>query len=655
MSANRIRELEEAIDHHDHRYWDLRSPEISDTNYDLLKRELQNLDPQNDRLIGSPRGDVPKGEVYEHRIPMLSLNKAYTQKELRNWLKVVKEKGCKTLIGSPKMDGSAISLHYQNGRLVRAVTRGNAIKGEVVTKQVVATGAIPNRGKSGEVRGELYLPHSELDRCNRKRIAAGEEPYKNCRAAASGALGNDDLDWVADMGLQFCAYNLLVDGQTLTFNQRLTELVERGFQTLEAATLSPDLEHMQWFIKSWETKRPTLEYDIDGVVFRVDEHSIEKELGETGHHPRYAIAFKWEEEKDVTTIRRIEGDVSRFGVITPVAIVDPVSLSGAVVSRATLNNFDWMMSMGASIGSQVRITRRGGIIPCIEEVVESGGDDYGDGLARCPACQTPSIIRAEAEGVQKIYCPNHHCPGRLAARIEHFTKCLDIEGFGPTIIAQLVERKWVTGPLSIYKLTEAQLANLNRSGPGLAKRLYSQIQEKREVDLWELIQALGIPQVGRTYSRAIQERYGTLENFWDACMYDTLDVPGIGAADTRTICDWLQGDNCEVPEEILTVVRIRPPVERTPVPSGHPMAGHTFLFTGEISLPRFEAERQVRIHGGEVLPGVSKRLEYLVVGQNPGRTKMEKARDYQSKGIGIQLLDEQQFMDLVRSPLPVRE
>lgn len=622
-----VAQLEEAVRYHNDRYWKENAPEISDYDYDRLVEALRTRAPRS-AVLDELGGDSPDrfGAPVTHHFPMLSLDKAYDEDALQKW--AAKFEG--ELVMTPKVDGVACSIRYgADGRLVVAATRGSGTVGEDITANVKRITNVPvsiDIDREIEVRGEVYLPLSRF------RQLGGQ--FANPRNTAAGALKQKDPDKSEAMGLRFFAYDLAgLDIDTEMHKHALTTRL--GFTAVEHLLVRRD--EVQSGYETYVARRNDLDFEIDGVVFKADRLDEQERLGFTSHHPRYAIAYKLQGDSNNTFLRQVEWSVSRTGAITPVGIVDPVNLSGATVTRISLHNWGLVRSKNLSLNAQVTAMRRGGVIPHLEAVA-TPGDTPIDPPAECPSCGTAPVVEGDF-----ITCPNTTgCPAQSMGILGHFAKITGIEGFGDVWLLKLVDEGVLTSPADFYRLTAEQLVKFERMGKTLAQKLISQIGATRRMPLDTFLQALGVEGLGKTASGTLARHFGTLEAVRAAAPTDLLALPKFAEILANRVVDGLAARTPLI-DALLEFIEVVP-VEKPAAPTGGPLLGKSFLFTGTlVAMKREEAQERVVALGGSAASGVSSKLSYLVVGDDgKAGSKLDKARQ-----AGVTVLTEGEFVALL--------
>lgn len=623
-----ISELEKLVRRHNRLYFVEKMPEISDAEFDLLIETLKRRKPSSAVLneIGS---DLSEGaEKVRHAVPMLSLDKAYDEKTMKNWAS--KFKG--GIVASPKIDGSAISLRYDgNGRLSVGATRGNGVEGELVTKNVMEVSDIPKKIplKDVEVRGEVYMKLSVF-----RRYAA---EFANPRNLSAGAIKQKDPKKTAEYNLSFLGYDILGSGAR-TEIEKMRLLKEIGFAAVPWKLIKA--EGIQETFEEFLAKRDSYDFETDGVVYKANDVSEQERLGSTAHHPRYSIAYKFQGDAGETTLIDIEWSVARTGVITPVGIVEPVELSGAMVSRASLHNYGMVKKMGLTKGARVLMMRRGGVIPNIEKVVKDGCEAIR-APKKCPSCG------AETKLVEDfLYCTNPRaCVKTRTRELEHFVKTIECDGFGRKLIHQLYDNNLVNDPSDFYRLTKDDLMRLERMGAVLADKLIRSINARREIPLEVFLRALGIEELGRHASEILASKYLTLDRIMKAEKEELSAIRTIGDVIAGRVVDGLKEKRGLI-EKLLKEVRI---VSRASDADGGPLRGRRFLFTGAMkSMERRAAAMLVEERGGKIAPSISKEVDYLVVGSEGGAgSKLEKAKKLVAAGAPIKIISEDEFLKML--------
>jgi DNA ligase (NAD+) len=653
--------LREQLRHHEYQYYVLDAPEITDAEYDAMMRELKaleqahpelvTLDSPTQRVGGKPREGFVK---VAHSSPMLSLDNALGEGELRDF-----DRRVRGLLGDEpfayvaelKMDGLSLAVHYRDGRLSQAVTRGDGVIGEDVTENAKTIRSIPlrlkgaegNRAGNCEVRGEVVFNRKAFEKLNAERDAAGLARFANPRNAAAGSLRVLDPKITQSRQLDFFTYFLFENGAPALDSQwkSLDKLQELGFKVNPKRKRCEDIESLVEFCCEWAEKRDSLPYEIDGVVAKVDLVEQQNRLGWTAKAPRWAIAYKFAARQEQTVVEAIEVQVGRTGALTPVAHLRPVTVGGVTVARATLHNEDEIARLGLEIGDSVLVERSGDVIPKVVRVVEPGAHRHPFKMPRkCPVCGG-EIVRAEGEAASR--CINTNCPARLKESILHFAArgVMDIDGMGEALVDQLVESGLVENVADIYGLTVEQLMDLERMGKKSAEKLVKNIDASRRAALPRILNGLGIPFVGERTAQFLAEEFGDLDKI-AAASEDELQKAGeVGpkiAASVRRFFD--EKHNRDLIERLRKEgFSFTHEVKRR---AGGPLAGGTFVLTGTLTaLSRDEAKARIEAAGGKVAGSVSKKTDYVVAGEAAG-SKLAKARE-----LGIEVIDEKRLLEMM--------
>ena len=650
--------LREELERHNHQYYVLDQPAISDYDYDILFRELRDLedahpeirsaDSPTQRVGGAPADAFNK---VKHRRPMLSLGNAFDEAEMRAWHKrVVNGVGEKVeYVTELKIDGVAMSFTYEGGQFTRGATRGDGSTGEDVTGNVRTIRSVPLRLRAGvggvpdliEVRGEVYMPSSSFLQVNTALEEAGKPTYANPRNTAAGSLRQLDPRVTAERGLSTFIYAMDPSGTATSQSQVLARVKELGFRINPHYEVHDDIESVLDYLERWRDSRHQLDYGTDGVVVKVNDHGQQQELGFVSREPRWAIAFKYPPEQAETLLRDIMVSVGRTGAATPFAMLEPVFVAGSTLSLATLHNQDEVARKDVRPGDTVIVHKAGDVIP---EVI-------GPVLAKrprgskpwvfptvCPRCGT-GLVRKEGEAVTR--CPNLHCPSRAIEGLFHFVSrgAMNIDGLGYQTIRQLLDREVVRTPADIYRLTREQVLELDGFADKSAEKLLQNIQRSKETTLPRLLIALGIPHVGETVAGVLAREFGTVEAI-EAADVDRLNaVDGIGPVMAEAISLYFQDPAAlAVVHDLLDQgVQPAPPA----APKEGPLTGKTIVITGTLSEPRAYFEALITELGGELTDSVTKKTTYVAVGDNPG-SKLAKAQK-----LGIEIIDEPALRDLL--------
>jgi len=661
--AARVAELIEEIRRHDRLYFEQEAPVISDAEYDALVRELAALEASHPELArpDSPTqrvGGAPVASLTaaEHRRPMLSLANTYDRAEVEEWVASIgsflgQPARLLDFACEPKLDGLALELIFERGRLVRAITRGDGRVGDDVTHTVRTIRNLPQALQAAdgdppallEVRGEAIMTRAAFERVNRERVSAGEEAFINPRNLASGTLKLLDPSVAAGRPLNFMSYGL---GQTEGFAARghaeaMAKLAALGLPTAGRlglrGTLDEALRHHDRLLSG----RDGLPFEVDGTVIKVDDFALQERLGERSKSPRWAIAYKFPARQGTSVVLDIHVQVGRTGALTPVAVVEPTHVSGVTIEHVTLHNKDEIARLGVKVGDRVLIERAGDVIPKIVGVTQPGPGEPWRQPERCPVCGTP--VQAVEDEVA-LRCPNRRCPGVLKRRIEHFVSrtAMDIEGLGSKLIDQLVDGGHVGALADLYRLDAATLAGLDRMGETSAAKLVARIEASKRRPLPRLLYALGIRHVGQSGAEALAAHWPTLEALRAAGEDELQQAADIGSAVAASVRGFLDDPDEAADLDRLLERGVSPAPPGPPAAGDGPLAGQTFLFTGTLSrFSRREAQERVKALGAKLLSSVSGHLDVLVAGDKPG-SKLRQARE-----LGLKVLDEEAFVALL--------
>lgn len=626
-------ELEAQVRRHNRLYWEEQSPEISDYEYDRLVTRLKELAPDSPVLLDLGESAERLGEPVQHRTPMLSLEKCYSEPEINDWASKI----AGDFVVMPKLDGIACSLRFDaKGRLEIAATRGTGLVGDDVTVNAKAIKDIPAKvaAPNVEVRGEVFMRASVFK--------AFADRFSNPRNLTAGAMKLKDAKKSADYRLSFAAYDVL--GLDLaTEDAKFAWLAAQGFAPFTYRVVKPG--ELQRAYDAFAAERPHLDFEIDGVVFRANEVSEQRRMGLTAHHPRFAIAYKFQGESGRTTLEGVEWSVSRTGAITPVALVKPVELSGAMVGRASLHHAGFVTNvLGLTEGCELLVTRRGGVIPKVESVVAHHGGKKLAPPAVCPGCETHAT-RLEGDF---LFCSNPRaCRSAQIGELEHFCAVTEMLGFGERILEEGWKAGVLASPIDLYTLDAAKLARFERVGDKTAQNLLAQVAERRTLPLATFLRALGVPELGQHVSNLLAQRYGNL----DAIRALTIDalaaVHSVGEIIAKSVVQGL-ADRAWLIDGLLAHVTLVAP--EAPTTDG-PFKGKSFVFTGKLeTMDRKLAQEAVRRLGAETPAGVSAQLSYLVIGVEKDGEKSSKqkaAEKHIAKGAPLQVLDEAAFVRLL--------
>jgi DNA ligase (NAD+) len=668
--ANEIEELRDRIRHHEHRYYVLDDPEISDAEFDLLMQKLQGLEREHPELVtpDSPTqrvgGKPAEGFVkVEHSRPMLSLDNAYNEAELRAWDRRVHElSGTEKIdyVCELKLDGMSLALWYRGGRLANAITRGDGSVGEDITSNVRTLRSlplsIPPQDLKGahlpadfEVRGEVVMPLASFERMNEERERQNLSKFANPRNAAAGTLRQLDSSIVARRRLDFYAYFLLMNGRAATGEHfaALRALQAAGFKVNPNFRKVRNVDEVLEFISEWESKRDSLPYEIDGVVVKVDRVALQEELGYTGRAPRWAIAYKYPARSGITKIEDIRVQVGRTGKLTPVAWLAPVRIGGTTVTRATLHNADEIERLGIQVGDWVVVERGGDVIPKVVKIAEEK-NSTDRGLRKnfrmprnCPECGG-HVVRAESEADHR--CVNVSCPAKLRESILHFASrgVMNIEGMGEALVNQLADRGLVHDVADIYDLDQEKLLELERMGEKSAQNVLNEIAASKKLPLERVILGLGIRFVGERTAQLLAEHFGSLDSLMRAKEDELQQVNEVGPRVAQAICEFFaESRNVKLVERLRKTGLTFTGKKKQ---RGTKLAGKTFVLTGTLAHhTRDEAKRLIEEAGGRVSGSVSSKTDYVVAGAEAG-SKLDRARE-----LGVSVIDEDEMLKLAKS------
>jgi DNA ligase (NAD+) len=663
----KIDALREKIRHHEYRYYVLDDPEISDADFDALMNELKRMEAGHPKLVtpdsptqrvgGKPREGFTKAK---HSSPMLSLDNAYSEEELRDWERRVHELSGRTdleYMCELKLDGMSLALVYSDGRLERGITRGDGSVGEDVTLNVRTVRSIPlsipkdKLTKAGipadfEVRGEMLMPLAAFRKLNEERERQGLAVFANPRNFTAGTVRQLEPSITAQRRMDFFAYLLLRDGQTFFVRQSaaMNALEGAGFKVNPNRKLAKNLDEVWKFIQSWEAKREALPYEIDGIVIKVDRTAWQRELGFTGKAPRWAIAYKYAARGGVTQIEDILVQVGRTGKLTPVAALKPVPIGGTTVSRATLHNMDEIERLGVKIGDWVEVERGGDVIPKVVKVVEDDkahprGDKQFVMPEHCPVCGG-NVVRTPGEVDHR--CVNANCPAKLQGTILHFASrhVMNIDGLGEALVNQLTERGLVKNVADLYKLTKDDLLKLERMGEKSAENVLAEIAASKKLPLERVIYGLGIRFVGERTAQFLAEHFGALDAIMKAGAEELEEVNEVGPRIAESIVEFFADEHNRKLVSDLRKAGLTFTGQKKE--KGTKLAGKTFVLTGTLARhTRDEAKKMIEDAGGRVSGSVSKKTDYVVAGSDAG-SKLDKARE-----LGVEVIGEEELEGLV--------
>ncbi len=657
----RIEELRAEIRHHDNLYYVLDQPEISDAEYDRLYRELAELeekypelitpDSPTQRIAGRPREGFTE---VEHTAPMLSLDSGDSEEAARRFDERLRRalEGEASYVVEPKLDGLSIELVYEDGSLVRAATRGNGLVGEDVTANVRTIASVPLKLRDGRrrippalsVRGEAIMSIDEFEKLNARLTEEDRPAFANPRNAAAGSLRQLDPSITAERRLVLFAYEVMTAAglELRSQTETLGALSDWGFKVADLIKTGLDIEAATAIHDDLEARRDSLDYEIDGVVIKLDDFSQGKRLGATAHHPRWAFAYKFQPRREVSRILDIVVQVGRTGKLTPVALLRPVDIGGVTVARASLHNGEEVARKDIRVGDKARIQRAGDVIPYVLERIDEPGAKRGKEFRmprRCPSCGTPIISRPPLD-----FCPNTlGCPAQLKGRIQHFASrdALDIRGLGEKTVEQLIDARLIKSVADILSLRESDLLKLEGFAEVSTRNLVEAIDRARVVELSRFLYALGIPDVGAQTARDLAQHFGTLEALLVASEAELEQVPGVGLIVAAAAHDFLRSPTTRANIRKLRKRGLQ--LIESERPTGTlPFSGKTFVFTGGLEkMTRAEAEERVRQLGGRTASSVSRKTDYVVAGSDHG-SKYERAVE-----LGLNILSETEFLAML--------
>ncbi len=664
--AERIKQLREELELHNHRYYVLAAPTISDQEFDHKLKELERLEAEHPELAdpNSPTqrvgGDITKNfPVVAHRYPMLSLGNSYSREEVAEFVaRVEKSVGRTRYTMELKYDGVAISLTYRDGELVRGVTRGDGEKGEEITANIRTVRSIPLklRGEGWptefEARGEIIFTRKQFDRLNAERAAAGEELYANPRNTAAGTLKNQDPKLVAKRGLDNFIYGL--QGEDLPTRSHYRNIMAArawGFKTPmpehRFIAQADDVDGIMAFIDHWGTARHDIGFIIDGIVVKVDDLDVQEELGLTAKSPRWAIAYKFQAEQATTRLNGVSFQVGRTGAVTPVAELEPVLLAGTTVKRASLFNADQLERLDLHVGDLVRVEKAGEIIPQVVGVEKEHRPAHAHKVRfphSCPECGTP-LIRIEGEA--QHYCPNEHqCPPQITRRIEHFVarKAMDIEGLGGETVEELFRAGLIRNVADLYDLSVEQLLALGKGwGEKSARQVVAGVAASRAVPFEQVLFALGIRHVGETVAKKIARAVGSIDRLMAMGKQELTAIDEVGEVIAESIVDFFAAEGNRAVLERLRQAGLRFEIEADAGPISDTLAGKSIVVSGVFrNFSRDGIKEAIERHGGKVSGSISKKTTFVVAGADMGPAKRAKADE-----LGVPVIDEEEFSRMI--------
>lgn len=623
--------LREAVEYHDYRYYVENNPVISDRAYDKLFDRLQKLERKYDlqkensptqRVGGETLNEL---ESREHVREMLSIDASDEAEEVRNFADRVEDKAGKVKYHlEPKFDGLSVEFVYENGELEAAVTRGNGVEGDDITENIRTIGAVPLKLHGAPetlvVRGEVYMPRDGFQKINKERVERGEDPFANPRNAAAGTVRQLDPSVVANRPLDVFFYDIMETSAEPRTQVEAMELMEEcGLKVNEYNEPVDDIEQFIDYRNEMIERREDLNYDIDGVIAKVNDFEKREVLGKTSAHPRWAFAYKFPAKTGTTTVQDIAVQVGRTGKLTPVALLEPIDVKGVTISRASLHNEKQAQKLGISPGAKVKVERAGDVIPQVKEVVEEGEEVF-EMPEECPVCGSEVIGEKEHH-----FCTGGiSCPAQLKRKLQYFAseEAMDIDGLGEKVAEQLVDQGLIEKIPDLYRLEKDELLELEKFAEKSAENLLNEIEDSKDIDLASFLTALGIRHVGKETARDLAEEY-TLEELENASKEELMELEDIGPEVAENIESFFEGAGREQVEELLDE-GVKPKRAET----GEELEGLKLVITGSIEgFTRAELTELLERHGADVTSSVSSETDYLIVGENPGESKRDQAED----------------------------
>ena len=660
----RAEELRSRLHQHNYRYYILDDPEISDAEYDRLMQELLDLEQTWPGLVtrdsptqrvGAP--PVSKFEAVEHTLPMLSLDNAFNDGHIRDFdervKRFLKTTGPIYYTAEPKMDGVAVELVYEEGVLTTAATRGDGITGEVITHNIRTLRSVPLKLQKEpssliprviEIRGEVYISREGFEKLNRERLAEGLPLFANPRNAAAGSLRQLDSSITAKRPLEIFCYGIgmVTDFIFESHRQSLEVLKSMGLPVNQMIMPAVTIDKAVAYHKELESMRFQLPYDIDGMVIKVDNLSLQRKLGTTARSPRWAIAYKFKSLQETTRVVKIEVQVGRMGTLTPVAHLEPINVGGVTVSRATLHNEDEILRKDIRVNDTVLIQRAGDVIPEIVKVIpekRTGAEKIFRMPTECPVCGS-QVVREKQEAA--VRCINAACPAQIKERIRHFASkgAFDIDGMGRKLVDQLVDKGMLTSYADIFSLTKEGLAGLDRMGSKSAENLMDAVEKRKIIGLPRFIYSLGIRHVGEHVAEVLAEHFESIQMLQHADKETLESIEMIGPVVAQSIVEFFsEDDNRMIVESMINKGVVVG--SKTKCPSGD-LSGKTFVITGTLGrMTRTEAKKKIIEKGGKMGSSVTRKTDFLVTGDSPG-SKLDRARN-----MGVLVIDEKRFCELL--------
>lgn len=653
-AQSEIQKLREQISYHSQKYYTEDSPEISDREYDMLYRRLEELEAEFPELSSedSPTNKIGAA-VYNtfapvvHEVPLGSLHDSFSEDELRDFDRRVRETVPNPeYVVEPKFDGLSVALEYRDGLFVRGSTRGDGFTGEDVTENIRTIRTVPKKLSDAvpflEVRGEVYMSDASFNRLCEQQELLEEKPFKNPRNAAAGSLRQKNPKITAKRELDIFVFNVqqVVGEEYSCHDESLARVKQLGFTVPEPTLKSDNIEAVIDFIREIGENRGKFDFPIDGAVVKVNDFTQREELGSTAKFPRWAEAFKYPPEEKETTLVDIEVNVGRTGVLTPIGVFKPITLAGTTVSRATLHNQDFISDRDIRIGSRVILRKAGEIIPEVVSVVENPTDSTPFVLPDiCPSCGG-AVLRVEGEAA--VRCTNPQCPAQLLRNLIHFASrdAMDIDGLGPANLEQLLQANLIKSPADLYTLTAEQLVQLDRFGKKSANKFIAAVEKSKDNDLYRLIFALGIPHIGVKAAQLLCTVFPSMNDIRSASEEQISQIEGFGGIMAKEIVEFFSQDAVTDLVERLAALGVNMLAKQEA--KGTSLSGKTFVLTGTLpTISRKEATEIIEKHGGKVTSSVSKKTSYVVAGEEAG-SKLDKANS-----LGVAVLTESELLDML--------
>lgn len=651
-----MRELEEAIAHHSRLYYELDAPVIQDEEYDALFKRLVEYEAEYPHLANpnSPTQRVggrvsERFEKVKHLVPMDSFGDIFSEDEIYEFVNKIKSEYPEAdFIVERKFDGLSVSLEYENGLFTRGLTRGDGVFGEDVTENLKTIKSVPLKLKKDIrhllVRGEVYMPRRVFAKLNEKREENGEKTFANPRNAAAGSLRQLDSRLCAKRGLDIFVFNLQsADEIPERHSEALKFLTDLGFTVSPGGIICNTAEEVVNAVRSIGEMRPSLPYDTDGAVIKVDRLSVREQLGSTAATPRWAVAYKYPAEIAETKLIDIEIQVGRTGVLTPRAVLEPVRLAGSTVSYATLHNPDFISERDIRIGDIVRLRKAGDIIPEIISVVtekRSGNEQPFEMPSLCPSCGERAV---RPEGEAAVRCFNPDCPSQLSRSIIHFVSrgAMNIDSLGESVVEQFIENGLISSAADLYYLKKEDISVLDRMGEKRAQNIINAVEKSKDTGLEKLLCGLGIRHIGEKAAQSLAARFGNISSIMNASAEDLCCVDDIGKESAESVVSFFKGEHAKVLIERLIAAGVS--VESKEKPLGNALEGKTVVVTGTLpTLKRAEAEALIRSHGGNASGSVSKKTDFVLCGADAG-SKLAKAQS-----LGIKIINEEEFLEIIK-------